>query len=580
MAGIARFVFFFLLLPYLTGVPARAQQTLGSINGTVKDASGAVVEGAKVTVRNTGTNLALTSTTNNDGSFSFVDLPLGTYAVTFAKEGFETQVYSQIVVQGNRTSTVNAALQPGEVSATVTVNGTPLLNETDTTMGYTLDSQLIENIPLGTGSFTQLALLAPGASADFLSGAGTNAGLGNQNIFANGQRDTSNSMSFNSVEANNLFNGLTSSSVSESRFVLNTNEQFGLGGQVQTNTSVFDAIGQGMPTPPQETIEEIHVNTSMYDVSQGASSGAHIGVATKSGTNDFHGGAYEYHQSTGLDANQFFFNAAGIPRQPLHRNVFGATIGGPVKKDKMFFFGSYQGQRISDATNGSTEFANVPATLTDDRSAAGIAAAASAPNCGTAGHPACLTASQIDPVALAILSAKSSNGKFMVPTPTVTDPSQIQILGGNALIDGPPSTFKADQVNGNVDYLFGTRDRLAGKYYFQNDPSASPFAVSQVLGFPQSLRAGSQVFSLDNTTSLTSNTTWEQRIGFVRQLANATTAQVLPWLHASQRRLGNRQRAANRSGQQFCQCRGFPEPLSSGKQLQLGVWPSHFFLRI
>lgn len=527
MARIARFVLFFLFFLCLAGVFARAQQTLGSVTGTVKDASGAVVQAAKVTIRNTGTNLELTSTTNTDGSFIFVDLPLGTYAVTFAKEGFGTQVYSQILVQGNRTSTVNATLRPGEVSERVTVNGTPLLNEVDMTMGYTLDSQLIENIPLGTGSFTQLALLAPGASADFLSGAGTNAGLGNQNIFANGQRDTSNSMSFNSVEANNLFNGLTSSSISEGRFVLNTNEQFGLGGQVQTNTSVFDAIGQGMPTPPQETVEEIHVNTSMYDVSQGANSGAHIGVATKSGTNDFHGGAYEYHQSTGLDANQFFFNAAGISRQPLHRNVFGGTIGGPVKKDKVFFFGSYQGQRISDATNGSTEFANVPATLTDDRSAAGIAAAANAPNCGTAGHPACLTASQIDPVALAILSAKSSNGKFMVPTPTLTDPSQIQILGGNALIDGPPSTFKADQANGNVDYLFSTRDRLAGKYYFQNDPSASPFAVSQVLGFPQSLQAGSQVFSLENTTSLTSKTTWEQRIGFVRQLANATTAQQL-----------------------------------------------------
>lgn len=504
-----------------------AQQTLGSINGTVKDASGAVVQGAKVTIRNTGTNLELTSATNNDGSFSFVDLPLGTYAVTFAKEGFKTQLYSQILVQGNRTTTVNASLQPGAVSATVTVSGTPLLNETDTTMGYTLGSQLIENIPLGTGSFTQLALLAPGASADFLSGAGTNAGLGNQNIFANGQRDTSNSMTFNSVEATNLFNGLSSSSISESRFVLNTNEQFGLGGQVQTNTSVFDAIGQGLPSPPQETIEEIHVNTSMYDVSQGASSGAHIGVATKSGTNDFHGGAYEYHQSTGLDANQFFLNAAGIPRQPLHRNVFGAMIGGPVVKNKMFFFGSYQGQRISDATNGSTEFANVPATLTDDRSAAGIAAAASAPNCGTTGNPACITQNQIDSVALAILQVKSPNGKFIVPTPTVTDPGQIQTLGGNALIVGPPSTFKADQVNGNLDYLFSTKDRLAGKYYFQNDPSASPFAVSQVLGFPQSLRAGSQVVSLDNTTALTSNTTWEQRIGFIRQFASATTTQLL-----------------------------------------------------
>jgi hypothetical protein len=522
-----RCVFSFLGILLLLASSSRAQQTLGSINGAVTDSSGGVVQDAVVKIHNVATGLEQTAKTKSDGSFSIVDLPIGTYSVTFSRDGFKTEVHSQILVQGNRTTTVNVSLQPGAVSATVTVSGTPLLNQVDTTNGYTLGSELIENIPLGTGSFTQLALLAPGVSADFLSGAGTNAGLGNQNIFANGQRDTSNSLSFNSVEANNLFNGLTSSSISEGRFVLNTNEQFGLGGQVQTNTSVFDAIGQGLPAPPPETIEEIHVNTSMYDVTQGANSGAHIAVATKSGTNDFHGGVYEYHQSTGLDANQFFLNAAGIPRQPLHRNVFGATLGGPIKKNKLFFFGSYQGQRISDATNGSTEFANVPTALTDDRSAAGIAASASANMCGTVGHPACLTASQIDPVALIILQAKSSNGKFIVPTPTLTDPAQIQTLGGNALISGPPSTFKADQVNGNIDYIFSEKDRLAGKYYFQNDPSASPFAVSQVLGFPQSLKAGSQVFSLDNTTVLTSNTTWEQRIGFIRQFANATTTQQL-----------------------------------------------------
>jgi hypothetical protein len=507
----------------LLGSSSRAQQTLGAINGTAKDVSGAVVQGAKVTVRNTGTNLELTSTTNNEGSFSFVDLPLGTYAVTFEAKGFEKQVYSQILVQGSRTTTVNASLQPGEVSATITVSGSPLLNQTDTTMGYTLSSQLIENIPLGTGSFTQLAILSPGVSADFLSGAGVNAGLGNQDIFANGQRDTSNSFSFNSVTSNNLFNGLSASSIGESRFLLNTNEQFGTANTITTTTSVFDAIGQGLPAPPPETIEEIHVNTSMYDASQGANSGAHVSVATKSGTNDYHGGLYEYHQSTGLDANQFFLNAVGIGRQPLHRNVFGGTIGGPIKKDKLFFFGSYQGQRVTDATNGSVEFANVPCSdptnptpatcLSSDRSAAGVAAATG------------VSASQVDPVALAILQAKLPNGQFVVPSASTFNPNQIAALGGNAEDVGAPSTFNADQVNGNVDYIFGTKDRIAAKYYFQNDPSTSPFAVSQVQGFAQSLKAGSQVFSLDNTTVLTPNTTWEQRLGFIRQLANATTDQ-------------------------------------------------------
>jgi len=520
-------VFSCLSLFGLLAYPLKAQQTLGSINGTVTDSSGAVVRSATVKIHNLSTGLEQTVTTNADGSFNIADLPIGTYSVTFSRDGFKTEVHSQILVQGNRTTTVNGSLQPGEVNLTVTVSGTPLLNQTDTTNGYTLGSDLIENIPLGTGSFTQLALLAPGVNADLLAGAGTNAGLGNQDIFANGQRDTSNSFSFNAVESNNLFNGLSASAIGESRFVLNTNEQFLAGGQIQTNTSVFDAIGQGLPAPPPETIEEIHVNTSMYDVSQGANSGAHIAVATKSGTNDFHGGVYEYHQTSGWDANQFFLNAAGLSRPPLHRNTFGGTLGGPIKKNKLFFFGSYQGQRVTDATNGSTEFSNVPCAnpattttpasgcLSSDRSAAALAAIAGVP------------VGNVDNVALAILQAKGPNGNFIVPSATVFNSGQIQTFGGNALDQGPPSTFSADQVNGNVDYLFSTKDRLAGKYYFQNDPSTSPFAVSQVLGFPQTLHAGSQVVSLDNTVSLTPNTTWEQRIGFIRQFASANTSQQL-----------------------------------------------------
>lgn len=530
------FVLFACLLLGFASV--QAQQSLGSINGTVADASGGAVQKAQVKVRNNDTGLEQTTTSKADGSFAFADLPLGSYTVTISQNGFKTEVHSKIPVQGNRTTTVNAALQPGEVATQVTVTGTPLLNETDITNGYTLSSELIENIPLGTGSFTQLALLAPGVNADFLVGAGVNAGLGNQDIFANGQRDTSNSFSFNSVTSNNLFNGLSASSIGESRFVLNTNEQFGAAGQVQTSTSVFDAIGQGLPSPPAETIEEVHVNTSLYDVSQGANSGAHVSVLTKSGTNDFHGGIYEYYQSSGLDANQFFFNADGLPRPALHRNVFGGTIGGPIKKNKLFFFGSYQGQRVSDATNGSTQFDNVPCQnpisstnsvatncLSDDRSAGAIALLASANNCGIGTNPACKTASQIDPVALALLQAKTPGGQFVIPSATLFTASQIGTFGGNAINQGPPSTFNADQVNGNVDYVFSTKDRIAAKYYFQNDPSTSPFAVSQVQGFAQSLKAGSQVVSLDNTTVVSPNATWDQRIGFIRQIANATTAQ-------------------------------------------------------
>ena len=412
----------------------------------------------------------------------------------FAKEGFETADYPQIIVQGNRTATVNAKLKPGSVSSTVTVQATPLLNQTDTANGYTLGTEQIENVPLGTGSFTQLAILAPGVNADFLSGSGSNEGLGNQGIVANGQRDTSNQFTFNGVNANNLFNGNSTSNISDSRFTLNTGEIFGVGGQVQTNSSVFDAIGQALPTPPTETIEEVHVTTSMYDASMGQASGAHVETTTKSGTNKYHGQAYEYYQSNKFDAqptflapNPFF---SGAP--PLHRNVFGVTLGGPIKRDKMFFFGSYQGQRISDALSGS--FNGVPTLqgLTDsNRDPADLVNLINtSDSCGTGKNPACITTSEVDNVAASIFQAKTATGQYIIPSNNAaTAESGSQPF--NSFIKGASSQFNADQANANIDYLFGPKDRLAGKYYYQNDPTYIPFAVSQVLGFPQTMHSQS-----------------------------------------------------------------------------------------
>jgi hypothetical protein len=520
----------------LIPVIAHAQQTLGSIDGTVSDTTGAVVQKTAINIRNTGTNLAVAVQSKDDGSFSAADLPIGNYEVTFSKTGFKTEVYSSILVQGNHTTTVNASLEPGTVETRVTVDSTPLLNQTDTSNGYTLGRDVIQSVPLGTGSFTQLAILAPGTSADFLSGSGSNEGLGNQGIVANGQRDTSNSFTFNSVNANNLFNGNSTSNIADSRFTLNTGEVFGTGGQVQTSTSVFDAIGEGLPTPPAETIQELQVTTSMYDASMGQNSGAHIELTTISGTNAFHGQVYGFLQNSGLDAKPTFLSKDAIRNiyhgnaPPLHRSVFGGTLGGPIIKDKLFFFGSYQRQNVSDALSGA--FSGVPTLhgLTDtNRNAVDLVNLVNAADsCGTGFNPDCITVAQVDPTALKILNAKTKSGQFIIPSETLATSAgngetNAQLF--NSEIRGAASTFKADQVNGNVDYIFSSSDRLAAKYYYQRNPTSAPFAVSQVAGFPESLQAGSQVFSLDNTTVLTPNTTWEQRFGFIREIANATTGQ-------------------------------------------------------
>jgi len=309
-----------------------AQQILGAITGTIKDASGASVPDVDVRARNTATNLEVHTRTQTNGSYLLPNLPIGTYELSFIKEGFEKESHTAVVVQGDRTTTVDGSLKVGATSTIVEVTATPLMNQVNTTNGYVVDQLTIEQTPLGTGSFTQLALLSPGVNADFLGGSGTNTGLGNQAIFANGQRDTSNSFSLNGISTNNLFNGNSTSQVGGNRFVLNTGESFGAGGTIITATSVYSAIGEALPTPAPEMISEIRVDAAMYDATQGSNSGAHIGVTTKSGTNDFHGEAYEKFENSFFNATPFFYNSAGLGVPSLNRHQFGATLGGPSSR--------------------------------------------------------------------------------------------------------------------------------------------------------------------------------------------------------------------------------------------------------
>ena len=289
------------------------------------------------------------------------------------------ETHTAILVVGGRTSTVDGALKVGAVATTVEVTSTPLMDQVDTTVGSVLELAQLKNTP-STGSAIDFAVMVPGVHADFLGGGGSNTGLGNQAIYSNGQRATSNSFSLNGTDTSNLFNGNSTSQVGENRFILNTGENFGTGGGAQTATSVYGAIGQMLPTPAPETIQEIAVNASMYDASQGAHSGAHIDVVTKSGTNEIHGEFYEHFQNSDMNSAPFFYNAspAVTTKVPfLNRNTFGATFGGPIKKNKLFYFISYQGMRIAD---GSTSQMGtwVPITLTNDRSLNGIVTAVNA----------------------------------------------------------------------------------------------------------------------------------------------------------------------------------------------------------
>jgi len=505
--------------------PLAAQSVQGAITGTVTDSSGAAVPDATVKALNGATNLEIVEHTNGNGSYLVPNIPAGAYKVTFSKEGFETETHTEVLVNGDRTTTVDGSLKPGSVSTTVEVTATPLMNQVDTTNGYVVDQLTIQDTPLGTGSFTQLAIMAPGVHADFLAGAGSNAGLGNQAIFANGNRDTSNSFSLNGVGTNNLFNGNSTSQVGENRFVLNTGEgnlNAGSGGGIQTSTSVYDAIGQALPTPPVDAIQEIGVNAAMYDASQGNNSGAHISVLTKSGTNEMHGSAWEMLQNSDMNAAPFFYNAspAITTKVPfLDRNQFGATFGGPIKKDKLFYFLSYQGVRIADASD-ATKYATVPLGLTDDRTPQGIV------NMIQTTYKKTINTSQISPVALNMLQATLPNGQYLIPSAQITNPTTATNLGYDAVVQGANAQTSVDQGIADVDYVASDKDRISAKYYIQNNPTSNPFgAVGSLLGFPQTLSAGSDVAALSNTVVLSPNMTLESHAGFTRMRAYSNTGQ-------------------------------------------------------
>ncbi len=521
MRSLAAFSFF-LCFSLVFSTQAVAQTILGSITGTVKDATGASIPGAAVNAGNIATNLSVTVHSDANGSYLIPNLPAGVYRVTIKKDGFDAETHVEVPVNGDRTTTVDASLKVGQVSTSVEVTSVPLMNQVDTTVGYVVDQLTLEQTPLGTGSYTQLAILSPGVHADFLQGAGSNAGLGNQAIFANGQRDTSNSFSLNGVETNNLFNGNSSSNVGENRFVLNTGENFGAGGEIQTSTSVYGAIGQALPTPPVEAIQEIAVNSSMYDVTQGAHSGAHISVVTKAGTNGIHGGAYEYFGNSDMNAAPFFYNAspAITTKVPfLNRNQFGATIGGPIKKDKLFYFLSYQGVRVADASDATKDI-TVPLGLGSDRSTTGIL------NALNSSYNTSIAATQLNSAAVGILQATLPNGQFLVPSAQITNGTQAKALGYDAVVRGPNAIANVDQGIADVDYVVNDKDRLGAKFFIQRDPTSNPFgAVGSLLGFGQQLSAGSDVGTIQNTVILTPALTWSQHVGFTRMNAYANTSQ-------------------------------------------------------
>ncbi|MFZ0737546.1 MAG: TonB-dependent receptor [Candidatus Acidiferrales bacterium] len=309
----------------LCGVPCNAQSTDAAVGGQVTDQDGRVVPDVKVVLTNLNTGVVHEAKTNGDGIYDVPALPPGIYRANVTKDGFKSIVKGDIELHVQDVASINFQLQVGSVTETVTVQAEgPVINTTDASVSTVIDRQFVENLPLNGRSFNTLLQLTPGVVIAQISNA---EAPGQFSI--SGQRTDANNFIVDGVSAN--FGAAASS----------------FQGQSGTGTSqAFSALGGTSSLASVEALQEFRIETSSFAPEFGNAPGGQIILTTRSGTNDFHGGVYDYFRNTAMDANDWFANQAGLPRAPEHHNDFGGFLGGPIWKDRTFFFFSYEGARL------------------------------------------------------------------------------------------------------------------------------------------------------------------------------------------------------------------------------------------
>jgi hypothetical protein len=444
---------------------AQASAT-GTLTGTTQDATGAALPGATITAKNKGTALARTTTSDGEGHWTIPALPVGIYEVTYELGGFKKLVRQGVEVEVAVPRTLEDKLETGELTAAVTiVEGAPLITpETSTTFRQLSADELVA-VPTSTRSFTHLLSAEAGVSSD-LPPVLTN-GNGNLSPSVNGTRTTSTSLSFNGVDATNI----------------TSNE-----GSLNNNIS-----------PAPETLSEVKLQTSLYDASTGRSGGGNFQLITKSGTNTYNGSIYYYLQNEKFNANDFFFNKDSIPRPVARRNEGGFTVGGPLVKERFFFFGGYQRTRaVTGFVPTASSITVLPAALAlinGERTKQNVFDAFRTLNPGiTASIP---NASAISDVAIRLLNLRNpATGDFIIPAPRAgaiigNDTNVAGSVGGNPYRRQRnvfPAEFEQDQFTIKLDGRLTSKNTLSGTFFFSNFPGLDPFPDPSSLASPVTLK--------------------------------------------------------------------------------------------
>ncbi|HWB99859.1 MAG TPA: TonB-dependent receptor [Bryobacteraceae bacterium] len=410
------------------------QNTTGTITGFVRDPSSALLPAAHVTVVNENTGLRRDLLTNSEGLYTIPFLPVGVYSVTAGKEGFKSQVQKGIRVEILQVRSVDFVLELGATSETVTVESRAPLLETETSQaGQVIKGEQVNNLPLNVRQFMQLAFLAPMVTP------ATN--------------------DYRSVEVNR---DITAPAAAGQRPEQNNYQIDG----VDNRESGRNNVAVGVPV---DSVGEFRVQTGISPAEFGRGGGLIINVATKTGTNRLHGSLYEFLRNNQFDSRPFFSSRVS----PLKRNQFGGALGGPILRDKLFFFGNYEGFR--EASTGNPP---VGVVLTDPQRQGIMNGPVKDPMNGGAPFPNnTIPASRINPISQQILG--------LLPLPNNPDPLR------NFIFNGIPSGHtRRDYAVGRVDYNIGPKDILYGRYLFNNENQTTP------PGLPPPANSGGRDFLL------------------------------------------------------------------------------------
>src|SRR5262249_22152735 len=351
------------------------------IAGTVTDPSKGAVADAAVSAKNPATGFERTARTDSDGNYVVPLLPPGHYTVTVSATGFKTQTSTEIAVEVATTATLNIRLQLGESSQTITVEaGAEVLQTDSATNGGVVNDKTVPALPLSSRNYTQILDLSPGVSGSVPNA--TSLGKNSVDVFVNGGRIMDNSYEMDGQDVGNM--------------------------ETQGTGSILSIGGISIPSP--DAIQEFKVQTSLYDASYGRGAGANVNVVTKSGTDHIHGVLFEFLRNDVLNANDFFVNAQGGSRPLLEQKQFAGTIGGPILKKKLSYFGSYQGTRQVNGQGSSSLATAILPVLPADRTAATLGAAFAGLHGSNNNGTIAADGSNINPVALALLNVKLADG--------------------------------------------------------------------------------------------------------------------------------------------------------------------------